>query len=427
METIFDPSAPIYQLIVALLLGGFIGLRREMEAQSKQKTSFMGFRTMALIAMLGALSTFFPSMAYLPAVMFMGLLVLVAIAYAHGNFKMNLIGMTSEMVALTMFWIGVLVGCEQQVVAIILAIIVGSLNAFKDELHSFAKTFSPKEWSGALQLLAISAAVLPFLPRTPIDPWGVVIPFNIWLLVVLISGIGFLGYFLSKFFGVKGGIPLTAFLGSIVSSTAVTTSMADQSKRLKLTGIFTVGIMIAHATMQLRVTAEIWLWGQGIIGHHILLVPIMMSIASMIMAAYFWYITNKNHAFAKKGTVIDPNVKLHSPFEMGPALKFGGVFVVVLLFLALGKKYFGDSGVYVAALLSGFVDVDAIVLSTLESAKVGELQPEIARNAIVIALFMNTLVKIFYVYLLGSRKMLKKVVIGTLFTVLVGLITFLVI
>jgi len=137
--SLFDPSNALYQLVVALLLGGFIGLRREIEAQANKQPSFMGFRTMALISMLGAISTFFPAMPFLPAVSFAGLVVFVAIAYAHGNFKLNLIGMTSEMVALTMFWIGVLVGYEQQVVAIILAIIVGSLNAFKDELHFFAK------------------------------------------------------------------------------------------------------------------------------------------------------------------------------------------------------------------------------------------------------------------------------------------------
>ena len=98
-----------------------------------------------------------------------------------------------------------------------------------------------------------------------------------------------------------------------------------------------------------------------------------------------------------------------------------------MIFLALGQKYFGDSGVYVAAIMSGFVDVDAIVLSSLESAKLGELRPEVARNAIILALFTNTLVKIFYVYLLGSRKMLKKVTIGTIVTVLAGVVTFLII
>jgi len=427
LVALFDPSNPIYQLIVALLLGGFIGLRREIDAQEHKKESFMGFRTMALISMLGAISTFFPTMPYLPAVTFVGLLSFVAIAYAHGNFKLNLIGMTSEIVALIMFWIGVLVGFEQQVVAIILAIVIGSLNAFKDELHLFARTFTTKEWSGALQLLAISAAMLPFLPREPIDPWGVFVPFNIWFLVVLISGIGFLGYFLTKFFGVKGGIPLTAFLGSIVSSTAVTTSMADQSKRLKLTGIFTVGVMIAHATMQLRVAAEIWLWGQGILGHKILLIPLSMFVTALICAVYFWWRTIRNHEFATKGTKVSSKVELQSPFEIIPALKFGGIFLVVLFGLALGQKYLGDYGVYAAAFLSGFVDVDAIVLSSLESAKLGELNKQVAFNAIVLAIFINTLVKILYVYLLGPKKMFRKVAIGTLLTVATGLIVFMLI
>lgn len=416
-----SPDNALYQLTLAAALGAFVGLRREIDNNTKKHDVFMGFRTMALLSTFGVISTLFPVMPYLPAVCFVGLLVFVAIAYANGAFKLKLIGLTSELSALFMFWIGVLIGFEQQILAVILTVFIGSLNAFKDELHNFAHNISTREWVGALQLLIVSGAVLPFLPRDPIDPLGMIVPFNIWLLVIMISGIGFMGYFFTKYIGVKSSVPLTAFLGSIVSSTAVTTSMADQSKRSKLTGIFTVGILIAIATMQVRVAVEIMAWGTPEMINRLIAIPLSMGVAAALMASYFFWQTNRKHRFSKPDKkTLKPEVELHSPFELGPALKFGGVFVLVLLALAFGQRYLGSSGVYAAAFFSGFVDVDAIVLSSLESVKLEEMTPILAERAIMIAIIVNTLVKILYVAVLGNPKLVGKVSVGVLVTVVVG-------
>jgi uncharacterized membrane protein YhiD involved in acid resistance len=60
---------PLIEVIIAALLGAFLGIRREMEAQkNKKKRGFMGLRTMTLISVLGVTSTFFPQQDYLPGV-----------------------------------------------------------------------------------------------------------------------------------------------------------------------------------------------------------------------------------------------------------------------------------------------------------------------------------------------------------------------
>ncbi len=384
----------------------------------------MGFRTMTMLATMGVISTLFSvQIPYLPVVFFIGLILLLCVVYAHGAWKMNKIGLTSEITALVIFWIGVLVGWEQEILAIILTLFLAILNAFKTQLHSFVGTLKPSEWTGALQLLAISGAVLPFLPTEAIDPWGVVVPFNIWFLVILISGIGFMGYFLTKFMGAKGGIPLTGFLGAIVSSTAVTTSMATQSKQSKLTGIFAVGILIAVTTMQIRVVIEILIWGGGLISLKTILIPLTMAVVSAIFSFYFFGITNRKHNFS----AVKSDVHLESPFEILPALQFGGAFVIVLIALALGNQYFGDSGVYLTAILSGFVDVDAIVLSSLESVRNGSMEAQTAEIAIGLAIFMNTLIKIAYVAILGAKKLIKRIAFSLIVTCLAGVAVLLIV
>jgi len=421
MDVLLFPTGPIASLLIASLLGAFLGLWREMQDQKKNRNSFMGLRTMTLLCLLGALSTIFPQFSYLPIILFGAITTLVVIGHAHGNFVIQRIGMTSELSALLTFFIGVLIGFEQQTLAILLTVFLGGMTAFRDTLHKFAKTLQVHEWMGMLQLFALSGAVLPFLPQEAIDPWGVFVPFNVWLLIMLISGIGFVGYFLIKYIGAQGGIPLTGFLGGIVSSTAVTISMATRSKEANLPNIFSGGVLIALATMQLRVVAEILILGSEV-ALSFLMIPIIMSVASSIFAVYFfWKSKSKKTSFFQK----PERVKLTSPFEIVPALKFGAVFVFVLFALAIGQRYFGNSGVYAAAFLSGVIDIDAIVLSSLESVKLGELSSVVAYNAIAIALFTNTLVKVGYVGVMGSRDVFRKVLFATVLVTVIGIGAFL--
>jgi uncharacterized membrane protein (DUF4010 family) len=414
--------APVFALIIASLLGAVLGIRREMDAQEEHnKASFMGVRTTIILTVLGTLSTFFPTIPQLPIIIFIGVLTLTAIAYAHGSFSLNKIGMTSEFAGFITFWIGVLVGLGNFTIAILLTIFLAILKEFRDDLHKFVHTLTVEENRGMVQLLALSGAILPFLPREAIDPWGVFVPFNVWLLVILISGLAFIGYFLTKYFGFKGGVPMTAFLGSLVSSTAVTAALAEKSKTIKKTGILAVGIILAMGVMQMRVLLEVFFLGTDEFRGIFLLVPLAMGVTSLILAylAFWKFSQNK-----KEISSVDHEVKVSSPFEILPALKFGLIFVAVLFAITFGKKYLGDLGVYGAALLSGLIDIDAVVLSSMEAVKQGELPVNTAKTAVFLGLLMNSLIKIVYVSILGSKNLTKKIFAGIITVSLIGILAF---
>jgi uncharacterized membrane protein (DUF4010 family) len=412
LDALFSPENTITKIIVAIFLGLFLGLRREIDfAQEKKEsndtitkknTDFMGIRTMMLLSVLGVVSTLFPSVPNMPVIIFFSLSLLVGISHAYGSFVLHKTGLTAELAALLMFFIGVLIGVNQTIVAVFMTILLGAVNAFKLQLRSFAGTITPQEWQSALQLLLLSGLILPFLPTTAIDPWGVFVPFNIWFLVILVLTFEFLGYFLIKFYGAKGGIPLTGFLGSIVSSTAVTTSLASKSKNSIHTRIYSGAILIALGTMQIRVMIEIILLSPLSFWHTYILVPISMALVTLISG--FWYIKTSTHAKNTEKKQRAVPLDLGSPLEIIPALKFGGIFMLILASLGLARHFLGDSGVYVAAFLSGLLDIDAIVLSTLESFRLGTLSESITKNAIFIALLVNTLVKIPYVFILSNKK-----------------------
>lgn len=400
-----------------------MGLRRELDAQGKseKERSFMGVRTAIVFTLLGTLSTLFPTLPSFPMIVFCGAILLIAVAYANGAFMKKRAGLTSELSALAMVFVGILVGYQQFVPAIFLTIILMLLKEFRFELHKFIAKLSVPETRGALQLLIFSGAVLPFLPTEPIDPWGIIVPFNIWLLVIFISGINFVGYFLIKVIGEKTGTFLTAIMGALVSSTAVTISMAEQSLNKKISqDLLAAGIMVAIAVMNLRVLLEIMVAGTEETKTLFLLVPIAMAAVGFLFAFF-------SFKSAQQETVSQAEFEVESPFELWPSIKFGMVFVIVLAAIALGKHFFGNSGVFVVAGLSGLADVDAVVLSSMEAVRAGELSVSAAQTAAFIGLLVNTMVKLLYVGLMGSRALLKKLVLGISLVSVVGALVWLVV
>jgi len=419
MEAFGIEGKYIFILIEAILLGGFLGLQREMIAQKKvQEKSFMGLRTMSMLGLLGAISTFFPEIPMLPIIFFGIIGILVAIAYAHGSFQENKIGMTAEFSALLTFWIGVLVGKNQIILAILITIFLAAINTYRESLHNFAKTLKEKEWQGAFQLLLFSGAVLPFLPKETIDPLGVFNPFKIWLLVLIISGMGFVGYFLIKYLGSKGGIPIMSFLGAITSSTATTIALSEKSKNWGMANLLASGIMIAQSVMLLRIIGILYFLGETKTNIYIPLT--IMSITGFGWAFYFFLKKE-----TKQTTENFEQKNIQSPFQIMPAIKFGIFFTGILFAITLGKIYFGETGVYITAFFSGIIDVDATILSSLEAIKNQTLSLKTAETAIILTIIMNTLIKIGYTGFLGTKTLTKKIAIAITSVTIVGGISFL--
>jgi len=408
----FDPTNPIIKIILATLLGMFLGVRREGQAK---RVDFAGIRTMAIIGLLGAISTLFIELPFLPIIILIGLIILIVIAYFYGV-SIGRVGLTSEFSAFIVFLIGVLIGYEQFMLGLTLTVILALLLAFKKELHTFSKAITRKEWIGSLQLLIVAGVILPFLPNETIDPWGIFNPYSVWLFVVFIVGVGFAGYFLVKYFGSKSGILLTSFVGGFVSSTAVTTSNSHTAKSHKRQDLFAVGIMLAIGVMELRVVAEVLIFGTKEVYSSIFAL-VAMSLAAFISAFILW----KNKGTRKvKEKETDFGIK--NPFKILPALTFGVIFVILLALVHFATKTFGETGTYLVAALSSLVDVDAIVLSNMESLKNGLLDPITASYAVIIASVGNTIIKIGYASVFGSWKFGKKVAIPITMVSLVGVL-----
>jgi uncharacterized membrane protein (DUF4010 family) len=103
-------------------------------------------------------------------------------------------------------------------------------------------------------------------------------------------------------------------------------------------------------------------------------------------------------------------VDLGNPLRWQTAVAFAVVFAVVLVVVRAANEYLGSTGVYVASVLTGLTDVDSITLTVAELSLVGELEPQVASIAIVLAALVNTIAKGVMVMSLGSIALRKTVV-----------------
>ncbi len=397
----------------SIAIGFLIGLQREFAADRK---IMAGERTFALVGLVGCLAAMSADVLDSPLAFFAVILllgILVAVSYFVDAWRGH-VGLTTEIAVLVTVLIGALCYWDFLTMAIALGIATTALLSIKLETDRFVHALTRADISAALQLAVISAIVLPVLPNESflLPPFDVLNPFKIWLMVVFISGISFLGYVAIKVAGPEQGISLTGFLGGLVSSTAVTLSFSERSKRdIDLAKPLALAIMIAWTVMFARILIEVGVLNKALLG--VVWVPI--GAAGVVGLLYCVYLHFSQRA-AEKG-----DIQFSNPFDLGSAIKFGLLYGVVLLASRAAQMYFGDAGLFISSIVSGVADVDAITLSMAELSKTGGLELRTASQAIVIAAMSNTIVKGGIAVVGGSVALRKALLPGVTLMLVVGI------
>jgi len=392
---------------------------REFVQQRSGEQEFGGIRTFALMALLGAVAAFLTDQ-YGPLiflVVYLGLILLLWASLLASSMRGVEEGITTEVTALLVPLFGAMMIWNQPAVAAALGVITALILALKPRLHGAARRMSAEDLRATLEFSIITAVVLPLLPNEGFGPYGVLNPFQIWLLVVFISGIGFLGYVLMKYLGPERGIGITGILGGLVSSTATTLSFAGRSKtNAGLSTVLAQGILLASCVMFPRVLVEVAVVNPALVRQ--VVVPLATMLIAGLIAVYI--LRRRGRAEEK---VDHGGVELSNPLRLKTAITFGLVFAVVLVVVEAANEYFGSAGVYIASILAGITDVDSITLSVSNLSLKGLLDSRVAAIAIILATIMNTIAKAVMAMVLGTPRLRRLVSRAFGFVVLVGLIS----
>lgn len=394
---------PWWRFGVALVIGALIGLEREfVQRKVVDNPEFAGLRTFALISLLGAITAYLvEDFGILPAaIAFAGLILLVVGSHVGAVIIERQEGATTEVAALVTFLLGFMTMSPALTIAVALAVIVAGLLALKPWLTRTVEKMNWEDMRTILQFGLVAAVILPLLPNEDFGPYGVINPFKIWLLVVFISGIGFLGYVLMKSIGAEKGVGLTGALGGLVSSTATTVGFSGRSKETpELSAVFAQGILLASSIMFPRILLEVLAVNASLLPYVAL--PIGAMFVTGLVMVYLLWRRNHQESDASEQRGID----VSNPLKLSTALTFAAIFTIVLIAVEFARDVFREVGVYVVSFITALTDVDAITLSVSQLSSTGELHPQTAAVSIVIAAITNTVVKAVIAYSLGSQEL----------------------
>ena len=380
----------------SLAIGLLIGLERERNPSAKA-----GVRTFALLGLLGALAALVGARsesAWLVPVGLAAVAATLVAAHARDGAHEDP-GTTTVAAACVCYLLGALAGLGETGVAGAVAIGVTALLYFKPEIEGLSTALKRHEQVSVLQFLVASFIILPILPDSTYGPYDVLNPRSIWVMVVLISGIGLASHMALRVAGERHGVVLTGVLGGLVSSTATTvlyaqrSAQSDAMRRLAMTVVPVANLVpLARVAVLAAIVAPA-------------LLPRLAPVLGAALAAGLAVTALLVGGVREGGDAPVPESR--NPAELGTALRFAALYGVVLFAAAWLSEAGGEHGLYATALASGLVDIDAITLSSLNLFGNERLAGQHAVAAIALAYASNVAFKLAVVVWYDRRLALR--------------------
>ncbi|WP_166961667.1 MgtC/SapB family protein [Yeosuana marina] len=413
IESLKNINPFILGIIISLGIGLILGLEREYD-KLKEEQGFAGIRTFPIVAIIGFIlgnlsQVYTPWFVIITVATFLLFLGLSHISIVQ---KHLMTGITTNLALFATLILGVMVANHLHKEAVATAVVVMTLLSLKTTFRSFIKNITSVELFAFIKFTIIALLILPFLPNENYGPEGLLNPFEIGSIVVIVSFLNFIGYFLVKYVGSKQGILLTAILGGLISSTAVAWIYASRSKESpELSKKYAAGIIIASAIMFPRLAVLAYIFNNDIITY--LTIPFFILTLICLISALI---------FIKKDTDVPrTDINLGNPLNIWNALGFGAIYVLILFAVFYANDFFGERGLYYSALIAGLADTDAITISMSKFASIDE-KLALAGNVIITATISNMIVKLGIAFFKGSKRTGKLVLLAFGSVIVVGVI-----
>ena len=381
-------SSSLAGLLLALAIGFLVGVERGWRQRDEEAGSRVaGIRTFSIVGLLGGLVGLEAAgpLRLVAAALALGAIAALLVGY-HGHMRRDGgadVSATSTLAAIVTLGLGAMATSGGMVIASIgagaMMILLGSRKA----LHRAIRFTSEDDLMALLRLVLVVLVILPLLPDRDMGPFGALNPRRLWMVVVITGAIAFIGYGLARWLGRQRGTLVTAVVGALVSSTAVT---LDSARRIRETGggpDDQAAVAVASAMM---------------LGRALLLVALLAPFAMAAMAAYLAPAgligliaagVLLYRASRSSEGVAAPRLR---PPGLGLALLFAATVAALALASAWAQSALGaGSGALVIA-LGGAADIDAAI-AAVGALPPGTLAPRLAALALAAPVLFNTLFK----------------------------------
>ncbi|MDH6247463.1 DUF4010 domain-containing protein [Mycobacterium sp. OTB74] len=386
----------VQPFLVALAIGLLLGLERERSHSRKLPA---GSRSFALLSLAGAVAASFGE--WVVVIGFVGVGAVVALAYFRTSDEDP--GTTTAMAAIVAYMLGAL-AYTRPAVGVALAVVVASLLVSKTRIHRFAREIiSEVELEDAIKFLVVAFVILPLLPDRGLGPYGVLNPEKVWLLVVLLTGIGWVGYIGVRALGPERGLLVTGLASGFVSASATTASMGRLSRTTTSLRAPLASALLASLATLVQLLIVIGLVDVEVLRR--LWPPVVAAAAVLVVVATFVYRgairTHQNIAAQGEHVEATPASR---PFALRPALVLAAVLTFALLVGRWGADVLGPKGTVLAAFAAGLADAHAGAVAAASLAAKGDITVDTALVAVAAALGSNLLVKTVLAFTAGGRR-----------------------
>ena len=407
----------VTSIVVSACLGALVGLIRQwsdQKASPEGEADFGGVRTYTFWAILGCVAAFITdnyASTVLPVVLALVGLHLTALHLKNAGGSHP--GSTTFAASLLTCLLGALVQWDHVQAAILVTAATAVMIGLKQPIHAWTRAFTVDDIRATLQFIAITGVVMPLVPDQNLGPYDAFNPYATWLMVVLISGLGFAGYIMMRLLGAKAGISITGLVGGLASSTATTLAFSRRSKDDPALSVsYSLAVVVACTVMLARILVMV-----GVINRPLalsLILPFaLMAVPGLGFALWMWL-------FKRPADNDVATPKLHNPLSLGIAIKFGIIYAVVAFLVKAATHYQLRGGLLPLSFLSGLTDMDAISLLMANNRNDSTVEPLLATQSVILAAIGNSVLKAGFALSLGSSVLRRQVAIVLGLTILAG-------
>lgn len=429
-----DANSIVVILLLSLILGAVVGLEREINEKkilghdSKKPQVVLGLRTFSLITLLGSIAgLLFSHYQAMSLLISCSVFLFFIVFYVIDTLQTKDTGITTELALVFSYLIGYLLGIEifPMHIIIALAVVLILILSKKRRIKDVVEDIQMNELNAFIAYAIIALVILPFLPNTPVSlsdfkglenilqTFGLQVqkvgdielfnPFKLWLIVALITGIDIIGYVLERTIGKKKGWLLASVVGGFVSSTATTQSLAQQSKNSKRINHLLAAALAANLVSFLQIGILLSPINAAFVAK---LLPTFLAIVLITGGATIYFLRIKetvpDDIVTTEKDYIDKGI-----FELGPALRFAGLYLVISMFSKIALEFFGSGAFLLTTALGALAGLDAVMINTAQLAG-NRIDFTLAILAFIIANAVNLSGKVFYSFLQGKREFAVK-------------------
>lgn len=204
------------RLIAAVAAGLLIGIERGWRFRaSGDGARVAGLRTFTLLGAAGGFVALIVQRlgSLVGAVLLAGLVAVLIVGFERQVKISGRQDATTPVAAMIALALGLVAGEGHAAVAVAGAAVTTLILALRSQSHKFLRGLSSRDVDSLAYYAVIAGGVLPFLPNARFGPYGAWNPFQLWLVVVLVTGFSLTGYGANRLIGERKGTLATAILG----------------------------------------------------------------------------------------------------------------------------------------------------------------------------------------------------------------------